>query len=155
MPLRSRPATLDDGALLAGLNHQLIRDEGHRNPMGPAELEARMRGWLASGEYAARIFEDGPETVAYALFRERADEIYLRHFFVARGRRRQGVGRAAMRELIDRVWPRSKRLTVAVLVTNAAGLAFWRAIGYADYEITLELPPRSSRSAATSCAPEA
>ncbi len=45
-----RPATNDDCPLLAELNHQLIRDEGHRNRMTVAELEQRMRGWLA-GEY--------------------------------------------------------------------------------------------------------
>src|ERR1022692_19586 len=46
-----RLATLNDCALLAELNHQLIRDEGHRNKMTVPELEQRMKGWLAS-EYA-------------------------------------------------------------------------------------------------------
>ena len=139
---QSRSATLNDCALLADLNYQLIRDQGHRNPSGPAELEERMRGWLSSGEYRGRIFEDGAEVVAYALYRETADEVHLRHFFVARGRRRQGIGRAAMKDLIERHWPRTKRLTVSVLVRNEAGLAFWRALGYADYDLTLEILPR-------------
>jgi hypothetical protein len=51
-----RPTTLEDYALLAELNHQLIRDEGHRNAMTVAELEQQMRGWL-SGEYRAMVFE--------------------------------------------------------------------------------------------------
>src|SRR5437870_9469274 len=42
-----RHATLDDCPLLAELNCQLIRDEGHRNRMTLPELEQRMRGWLA------------------------------------------------------------------------------------------------------------
>jgi predicted acetyltransferase len=138
----SRPAVLEDCSLLAGLNHQLIRDEAHRNPMGPAELEARMRVWLDSGEYQARLFEDRGEVVAYALFRETADDIHLRQFFVVRHRRREGLGRAAMREVIDCHWPSSKRLTVSVLVQNATGVAFWRALGYADYGLTLEILPR-------------
>ena len=37
-----RRATLADAALLAELNRQLIRDEGHRNSMSLAELETRM-----------------------------------------------------------------------------------------------------------------
>lgn len=37
---------------------QLIQDEGHRNRMTVAELEQRMRGWIA-GEYRAVIFEAG------------------------------------------------------------------------------------------------
>ena len=64
-----RRATLDDCALLAELNHQLIRDEGHRNKMSVHELEQRMRGWLAT-DYSAVIFEDGGEVVAHALFCE-------------------------------------------------------------------------------------
>lgn len=50
-----RRATLDDCALLAKLNHQLIRDEEHRNRMTVSELEQRMHRWLAS-EYAAVFF---------------------------------------------------------------------------------------------------
>jgi len=72
-----RPATLDDCPLLAELNHQLIQDEGHRNRMTLPELEQRMRCWLA-GEYRAVIFEDGGDVVAYALYLEKPEEIYLR-----------------------------------------------------------------------------
>jgi hypothetical protein len=74
-----RPAALEDCALLAELNHQLIRDEGHRNRMTVAELEQRMRGWL-DGEYRAVLFEDGGESVAYALFREQPEEIFRGSF---------------------------------------------------------------------------
>jgi predicted acetyltransferase len=138
-----RPATLDDCPLLAELNHQLIRDEGHRNAMTVAELEQRMRGWLAS-EYRAVLYEDDGEVVAYVLFREQPEEIYLRHFFVVRHRRRQGLGRRAVEILRSQFWPKTKRLTVGVLVANTSGVAFWRAVGYRDYSLTLEIMPESS-----------
>lgn len=138
-----RRATLDDCALLAELNHQLIRDEGHRNPMTVPELEQRMRGWLSS-EYAALLFEDGKEIVAYALYREQAGEIYLRQLFVARNRRRQGVGRQAFEILRSKIWPANKRLTVDVLVQNAAAVAFWRSVGCIDYCLKLEILPDST-----------
>lgn len=41
-----RFATSGDAALLAELNYQLIRDEGHRIPMTVSELADRMRTWL-------------------------------------------------------------------------------------------------------------
>jgi len=138
-----RQATLDDRALLAELNHQLIRDEGHRNRMTVAELEQRMRGWLAS-EYAAIIFEEDKEIVAYALYREQAEEVYLRQLFVVRDRRRQGIGRQAFEILRSKVWPASKRLTVDVLVQNSAAVAFWRSVGCKDYCLTLEILPKES-----------
>jgi GNAT superfamily N-acetyltransferase len=137
-----RPAPLDDCPLLAELNFQLIRDEGNGNPMNVAELERRMRRWLP-GEYRAVIYEAGGEVVAYALFREEPDEIYLRHLFVVPHRRSQGLGRNAVEILRSQFWPRDKRLTVAALVSNQRGLAFWRKIGYADYSLTLEILPDS------------
>jgi len=133
-------ATLDDSALLAELNHQLIRDEGHRNSMTVPELELRMRGWLAA-EYVAVIFEEDGEVVAYALYCEQPEEIYLRQLFVTRNRRRMGLGRNAMEILRTKIWPAHKRLTVDVLVQNTTAIAFWRALGYKDYCLTLESLP--------------
>lgn len=139
--MRFRPGTLDDCPLLAELNHQLIRDEGHRNKMTVPELEQRMRGWL-SGEYRAVIFEDGSDVVAYGLYREQPDLIYLRQLFVVRHRRRQGLGRRAVEILRSEVWPKDRRLTVDVLVANQGGAAFWRSVGYTDYALSLEILPK-------------
>lgn len=135
-----RPANLDDCALLAELNHQLIHDEGHRNKMTVPELEQRMKGWLAS-EYAAVIFEDREQVVAYALYRELPKEIYLRQLFVAGNRRRRGIGRQAFKILCSKIWPANKRLTVEVLVKNEAAVVFWRAVGCKDYSLKLEILP--------------
>src|SRR5947209_18495146 len=93
-----RPATPNDSPLLATMNHQLIRDEGHRNRMTVPELEQRMSGWL-TGEYKGIVFEDGGGVVAYALFRERAEGIYLRQLFAFQPRLRQGIGRWVVRSL--------------------------------------------------------
>jgi GNAT superfamily N-acetyltransferase len=138
-----RLATLDDCALLAALNRQLLEDENHRNrTMTIAELEQRMRGWLAS-EYAAVIFEEAGEVMAYGLYREQPTEIYLRQLFVVRSRRREGFGREAVEILRTKIWPRYKRLTVDVLVQNTAAVAFWRAVGYRDYYLALEILPET------------
>jgi predicted acetyltransferase len=137
-----RFATLGDCRALAELNHQLIRDEGHRNPMTVPELDQRMRSWLA-GEYQAVIFEADGGIVAYALFREEPEEIYLRQLFVVRHKRRQGVGRKAVEILRSQIWPRNKRLTVEVLVAYTNAVAFWRAVGYRDYALRLEIMPAS------------
>jgi predicted acetyltransferase len=139
-----RQANLKDCALLAELNHQLLHDEGHRNRnMSLPELEQRMRGWLAT-EYAAVIFEEDREIVAYALYREQPEEIYLRQLFVARNRRRNGIGRKAVEILRAKIWPANTRLTVDVLVQNPAAIAFWRAVGYQDYCLALEIMPKNN-----------
>jgi predicted acetyltransferase len=135
-----RRATSNDCALLADLNHQLIRDEGHRNRMTILELEQRMKGWLAS-EYVAVLFENDGEVLAYALFREQPEEIYLRQLFVVRHHRRKGFGRAAFEILQTKIWPANKRLTVDALTHNHAAIAFWRAVGCQDYSLKLEILP--------------
>jgi len=134
-----RPASEADVGLLSEWNHQLIRDEGHRNPMTVPELAQRMRGWLA-GEYEAVIFsEEAP--CAYALFRRGPGHVHLRQLFVRRDRRRLGVGRAAFGILRGEVWPRTARLTVDALCANKSAIAFWRSVGYRDYCLTLEIAP--------------
>jgi GNAT superfamily N-acetyltransferase len=139
--MRYRSANPADVPLLAELNHQLIRDEGHRNPMTVPELEERMRGWLA-GAYQAIIFEDDLGVVAYALYRDDGSGIYLRQFFVTRHRRRQGLGRRAMQILLNDIWPKQKHLTVEVLWRNRTAIEFWKAVGFSEYCLALEILPR-------------
>ena len=135
-----RIATDADCTLLGELNQQLIRDEGHRNPMNAQELRERMRQWLM-GEYRAVIFEQDKALIGYALFREELKEIYLRQLFICREHRRRGFGRKAMNLLKNEMWPKDKRLTVEVLLANQAAVRFWRAMGYKDYALTLEIMP--------------
>lgn len=139
MKLTWREAQETDIGLLADWNHQLIRDEGHRNPMTVDQLAERMKKWL-SGEYRAILFSE-VAPVAYALFRVDPELIYLRQLFVSSDRRRSGIGRAAFEILRGEVWPPGVRLTVDVLCQNRGAVDFWRSVGYQDYCLTLEIMP--------------
>jgi ribosomal protein S18 acetylase RimI-like enzyme len=121
------------------MNWRLIRDEGHRNPMGVTELEGRMDAWLR-GDHRAAVFETNGQLVGYALYRFDVEHVYLRHFYVEPSHRRQGVGRSALIWLRREVWA-GARVRVEVLVTNDVGMAFWRGIGFRDYSLTLEADP--------------
>lgn len=134
-----RQATVTDATLLGEMNHRLIRDEGHRNPMTVPELAARMAEWLAA-EYEAVLFEDDAGVAGYALFRREPEHIYLRQFYVEPQRRRQGIGRAAIAHLLKHDWQDRARIRVDVLIGNAAAIAFWKSVGFADYCLTLERP---------------
>lgn len=148
-------ASDSDFGLLAEWNHQLIRDEGHRNPMTLAQLAERMKTWLR-GEYRGVVFFHD-EPVGYAMYREEADLVYLRQFFIRRDQRRVGIGREAFMLLRDEVWPKGVRFTVDVLCQNRNGLAFWRSVGFRDYCVTLEIMPaaaaRSAKDGSTSPMP--
>ena len=132
-----RYATPADAPLLAPMNHRLIRDAGYHNPMSVAQLEERMRGYLG-GEYQAVIFEDQHAPVGYALFKQEPEWVYLRHFFVEPQRRRNGIGRAAIQWLLTQACKGAGRVQLDVLAGNAAGVAFWRSVGFADYCLTME-----------------
>ncbi len=142
MTLAHRRATEADLIDLAVWNQQLIQDEGHTNPATLDQLVERLRVWL-DGDYQAILFSRDEKPCAYALFREDVDEMYLRQFFVARDHRRQGVGRRAMELLVCDVWPSEKGVLVDVLSHNHAGAAFWKAIGFTDYCVTMKRPPSS------------
>jgi GNAT superfamily N-acetyltransferase len=138
--LTFREASSSDSDQLAEWNYQLIRDEAHRNRMTVPQLAERMRDWLEQ-DYRAIVFELEGTPVAYALFREQPNEIYLRQLFVVRESRRQGIGKRAIELLHTNVWLKNIRLTVDVLTANANAVAFWRAVGFADYSLTLEILP--------------
>jgi GNAT superfamily N-acetyltransferase len=137
-PLSWRRPAAADLPLLARMNRQLIEDEGSRNPMRIPQLEARMRDWLESGEYDAILFEFHDAVVAYALYQQRTDAIYLRQFFVDRAFRRRGIGRRAIRMLLQDILPAGQRITLEVLTANPDGYAFWKRLGFRDYAVTLE-----------------
>ena len=131
-----RTAVEDDLALLAELNRQLIQDEGHENLMSIAELENRMRAWLAR-PYTAILFLNEGDVVGYALYRTDNAGIFLRQFFIRRDQRRKGLGRAAIETLCRRVWPTGARVTLEALTANQAAIDFWHAVGFEDYALTL------------------
>jgi SAM-dependent methyltransferase/predicted acetyltransferase len=135
--MRYRLAEERDVPLLAQMNKQLIRDEGHRNDMTLGELARRMKEWLEGG-YQAVLIEPDSLAIGYALFRFEQDHVYLRQFFVSSESRRQGVGRAALAWLWINLWRDAPRVRLDVLLGNEEGLAFWRAVGFQGYCLTME-----------------
>ena len=86
----------------------------------------------------------GSAPVAYALFRDTPEWIHLRQFFVARDRRRRGIGARAVALLRDLVFPPDKPVIVEAMAWNQPALLFWRAVGFADRYIGLESRPAAA-----------
>lgn len=136
--LSFRTAVDADMPALAELNRQLQIDEEHRNRMELSELVPRMTRWCTSEGYEAVLFERDGKTAGYALFRRDPEHFYLKQFFVCRDVRRQGIGRAAIEWLAANVWQSAPAVYLDVLVNNQRGVDFWRAVGFADYCVTME-----------------
>jgi predicted acetyltransferase len=135
--MKIQKAHLQDGQLLARMNHRLIRDEGHRNPMNQAQLARRMKKWLAK-EYSAYLFKEREKIIGYCLFRKEKGFIYIRHFYIERIHRKKGLGRKAFNALSKEVWKKTPILRMDVLVDNKVGLNFWKDLGFQDYSLTME-----------------
>ena len=133
-----RFATENDVPWLARMNEELIRDEGHRNKMSLSELEQRMSAFLRN-EYQAVIVSSDQRDIGYALYRRDPEWVYLRQIFVVAWMRRTGVGRSMMEWLKANPWKGCKTIRTDVLVGNAAGIDFWKAVGFKEYCITMEM----------------
>jgi GNAT superfamily N-acetyltransferase len=112
--------------------------------MRTKQLENRMRGWLASGEYKAQIVMLANAPVGYVCWREDAAQgIFLRQFFITPAARLHGAGRRAVAHLREHVWARGVRITLEVRVGNTEGHDFWKACGFRDFAVTMEYVPAS------------
>lgn len=136
--MKFREAGQGDVDILAEMNKAMIRDSGHKNPMTVPELRARMTGWL-QGEYKAFIFSVDGDDVGYGVFRHDPEWIYLRQFYIRPEKRRQGYGLKAVEWLKRVPWKSCGKIRLDVLVGNEQAIAFWRAAGFEDYCITMEM----------------
>ena len=114
------------------------------------DVRIRLHGWLSRRQYHAALFSrtGSDDALAYALWQDRGNEVFLRHFFVSRAHRREGVGRNVMQLLEQQIWPRDRRIILEVLSGNGRGRHFWQALGYHPYSETLIKDASGSEQAA-------
>ena len=136
--LEFRFAEETDVPWLARMNQELIRDEGHRNKMSVPELGQRMSDFLRN-EYDAVIVSNGQSDIGYALYRQYPEWLYLRQIFVIEKMRCKGIGRRMIEWLKNNPWTEYKKIRMDVLVGNVSGIDFWKAVGFKEYSITMEM----------------
>ena len=144
MSLELKKATINDIAVLAEMNRQLIADEHSRNSMNVYQLELRMQTWL-DGNWSAIIIYKNDNRIGYLLYQQREDEfepdrktIYVKQFFVQRAYRRRGNGRQAFELITREYFPSDAKIVLDVLATNPEALRFWEDLGFSRYATTLQ-----------------
>jgi ribosomal protein S18 acetylase RimI-like enzyme len=144
LELEIRSATAEDFDTLAILNHQLIEDEKHRNPMTVPELKERFVRFVNCENWMVDLFSRGGEVVGFATYRLEPDNteasgqrVFLRQFYISRQHRRSGLGRAAV-DLLLLARFKDKKIVLEVLETNPGGRAFWSSMGFVPYSIMME-----------------
>lgn len=137
--LRIQKATRAETPLVTELNRQLDEDEPHPHPLPLSALTERMARWIQTGEYEVLLLRRGERVVGYAVWRPEDRGTYMRHFFICRDQRNQGWGRAAMQLLCRDVFPKDRPIQIEAAIGNKAAIAFWRAIGFQDFGLSMEL----------------
>jgi phosphinothricin acetyltransferase len=134
---RTRPAAPDDAEAIAR-----IYNEGIEDRLATFETEPRsagdVAGWLAQGFPLVVAEDDSGEVVAWASappYRPRAAYAGVAEFsiYVARARRGQGFGRAALRALVEECGRRGLwKLVSRIFPENVASLALCRSLGFRE-----------------------
>ena len=134
--MKLRPAGPADIQTLAALNRQLLDDEGHPSSASVAELIETHRDWLAADAWSQDILEVDGTVVGYIVhginpypLDPQVPERFIRQFSIDRPYRRNGLGRDAFELFLETRMEPGGRLTLDVLESNPAGLAFWKAVG--------------------------
>ena len=138
-PLRSRRATVEDGAAIARIYNEGIAD-------GIATFETRLRhaddvrSWMET-RFPVVVVESGGEVIAFASTSEyRPRDCYARlaefSVYVSRDRRGEGAGRVAMTALMEEAvaagfW----KLVSRVFVENLVSRALLRDLGFREVGI--------------------
>lgn len=139
---RCTPADFD---VLAQMNRELIEDEGHRNPMSVLQLKERFRRFVTEDGYTVDLVLFGGEVAGFATHRYEPDDaeasgmhVHLRQFYIARGKRRGGIGTSALELLIHARFKAGDRIFLDVLEANPGGKHFWSKTGFTPYGTTME-----------------
>jgi GNAT superfamily N-acetyltransferase len=148
MALRLREAVAADAETIAAFARALSVEEGCATPALQAR-HVRAEGFGARARFRALIAERDDRPVGYALFFPSYDTdhaargLYLLDLYVRADARRQGVGRALMAAVAQACRADGGSYVFwNAHAENAAGLAFYQAIGAQDERIlTLSLQP--------------
>ena len=131
-----RPANHADLPQLIQMNQHLIEDERDTANTTTDQIEKNFTEWLDNPIYTITLAIDKDEaTVAYAVCRDDGEFTYLRHFFVSRTARRQGVGHRFIAELSKQITP-TKPIRLNVLHQNTDAQQFYAANRFRVYGFT-------------------
>jgi len=144
-----RFAELADVPSLAEASMQFVIDTGASVRPHPAELERLWTQRLGTEDRAV-LFEVDGRPAAYALYRPVGDIIRLEQFWVRREKRGRGIGRSAFLLLREEILAPGLRIQVEAPSGSTGAIAFFRAMGFGDYAVTLEARTSAPSSGAAS-----
>jgi len=128
--------TINDLPILAIFNKRLIEDEKYPNPMNIEQLEERMKNWLET-EYTAYVIKNEDDILGYCLYRDDGEFYYIRHLYIDRQCRREGLATILLDWMYSNIWT-DKKTRLDVLSDNKRAISFYESYGYKTRCLNLE-----------------
>jgi GNAT superfamily N-acetyltransferase len=129
----------DDTELLCRLFRELAEDERSDVKRTDSEYREEMTRLLNRGELAYTVAAEGA-VVGYALVDPCRKPHYLHHFYICRGKRLKGYGKAFFRLLLEELGV--GEIDLDVYDWNERGKAFWSSLGFKPRAIIMRYSNR-------------
>jgi ribosomal protein S18 acetylase RimI-like enzyme len=100
------------------------------------QLKVRMSDWLQT-EYRSYLGLIQERVAAYCLFRDDGSYYYLRHLYVDRNFRRQGIATQLLDWMFANIWT-DKKVRLNVLAHNKNAIAFYQQYGFEPHVLGME-----------------
>ena len=104
-----------------------IERQAHSHPWRRSSFETRLRQ-----QNDCLVAADGDQVLAYAIVACNAGDAELLNIAVDPDSQRQGIARALLETLIDRVASRAENLFLEVRVSNLKAIDFYNSLGFVE-----------------------
>lgn len=142
MAFHIRTSEASDIPAIVGLLDALNRFEGYDTVTDAAQLEAALFGEGRAMELAALVAQEGKNVIAALLYYPGYDTLsasygyHLADMVVAETHRRQGIGRALVKALAEKILAEKKQwLSLTALKRNDAACAFYTSLGMREVDV--------------------
>jgi 8-oxo-dGTP pyrophosphatase MutT (NUDIX family)/predicted GNAT family acetyltransferase len=146
-----RHAHIADVPVLSQMNLEMAELDGLDGGAATAEeLAYRMTAFLETDYSAVVIYQDDVP-VGYVLYTVTPRHTFIRHFFVRRSYRGQGIGAMIFRRLLADEWNDAASIQIEVDSDNKGARAFWEQQGFHRAALRLALETANKSGTRKSC----
>jgi 8-oxo-dGTP pyrophosphatase MutT (NUDIX family)/predicted GNAT family acetyltransferase len=149
--LHYRHAHVADVPMLSQMNFEMSQVDGiDGEAMTVEELTYRMTALLET-DYSAVVMYQDDVPVGYALYTVTPQYTFIRHFFVRKAYRGQGVGAKVFQKLVENEWNNAAAIQIEVASESKGVRSFWESRGFQKTALRLSLETANKSGTRKSC----
>jgi 8-oxo-dGTP pyrophosphatase MutT (NUDIX family) len=146
-----RHAHVADVPTLSQMNFEMSKLDGvDGEVMTVEELTYRMTALLETDYSAVLIYQDDVP-VGYALYTVTPKHTFIRHFFIRKAYRGQGIGATAFQRLVESEWNDAASIQIEVDSDNKGVRSFWESRGFRKTALRMSLDTANKSGTRKAC----